>query len=113
VADPLKAMHEVQDERGHLYSTGADRVARPRGGGAVVEAGAGSTLPELPSEALAVSGFSRVQHLGFDDPKSVMESFAAWLDQHAKGRPVFVSETRASDATLFRFRPSLEGSILF
>jgi DNA polymerase III epsilon subunit-like protein len=48
-------------------------------------------------EALAVSGFSREQHLGFDDPKSVMESFAAWLDQHAKGRPVFVSDNVAFD----------------
>lgn len=27
-------------------------------------------------EALAVSGFSREQHLGFDDPKAVMEVFA-------------------------------------
>ena len=35
-------------------------------------------------EALAVSGFSREQHLGFDDPKTVMESFAACLEQHAK-----------------------------
>ena len=29
-------------------------------------------------EALAVSGFSREQHLTFDDPKMVMETFAAW-----------------------------------
>jgi len=28
-------------------------------------------------EALAISGFSREQHLGFDEPKTVMESFAA------------------------------------
>src|SRR5204863_9115704 len=43
-------------------------------------------------EALAVSGFSREEHLTFDDPKVVMEAFAAWLDQHSKGRPVFVSD---------------------
>src|SRR2546426_6493925 len=36
-------------------------------------------------EALAVSGFSREEHLTFDDPKTVMEAFAAWLDQHTKG----------------------------
>lgn len=48
-------------------------------------------------EALAVSGFSREQHLGFDDPKTVMESFAAWLEQHAKGRAVFVSDNVAFD----------------
>lgn len=49
------------------------------------------------SEALAVSGFSREQHLGFDDPRAAMESFASWLDQHAKGRPVFVSDNVAFD----------------
>jgi hypothetical protein len=46
-------------------------------------------------EALAISGFSREQHMGFDDPKTVMESFAVWLEQHAKGRPVFVSDNVA------------------
>lgn len=48
-------------------------------------------------EALAVSGFSREQHLQFDDPKTVMEAFAAWLEQHSKGRPVFVSDNVAFD----------------
>jgi hypothetical protein len=60
----------------------------------------GKTRPisdRFVSEALAVSGYSREQHLAFDDPKSVMESFAAWLDQHAKGRPVFVSDNVAFD----------------
>jgi len=49
------------------------------------------------SEALAVSGFTREQHLSFEDPKSVMEHFAAWLTQHTKGRPVFVSDNVAFD----------------
>jgi len=48
-------------------------------------------------EALAVSGFTREQHLGFDDPKAVMENFAAWLGQQSKGRPVFVSDNVAFD----------------
>jgi hypothetical protein len=48
-------------------------------------------------EALAVSGFSREQHLTFDDPKMVMETFAAWLEEHSKGRPVFVSDNVAFD----------------
>ncbi|MDB6110233.1 MAG: exonuclease [Pedosphaera sp.] len=48
-------------------------------------------------QALAVSGFSREQHMVFDDPKMVMESFAAWLDPHAKGRAVFVSDNVAFD----------------
>src|SRR5271170_5889952 len=48
-------------------------------------------------EALAISGFSREQHLGFDDPKTVMENFATWLEDNSKGRPVFVSDNVAYD----------------
>jgi len=53
----------------------------------------GQFLPE----ALAVSGFSREQHLTFDDPKTVMAAFAAWLERHSKGRPIFVSDNVAFD----------------
>jgi hypothetical protein len=55
-------------------------------------------------EAFAVSGFSREQHLTFHDPKAVMEAFAAWLDQHCKGRPVFVSDNVAFKAEPFPLR---------
>ena len=48
-------------------------------------------------EALAVSGFSREQHLTFEEPKLVMESFAAWLEKNTKDRPVFVSDNVAFD----------------
>lgn len=48
-------------------------------------------------EALAISGFSRDQHLAFDDPKRVMESFGSWLSEHTQGRPVFVSDNVAFD----------------
>jgi len=48
-------------------------------------------------EALTVSGFSREQHLAFDDPKTVMQNFADWLAANAKGRPVFVSDNVAFD----------------
>jgi DNA polymerase III epsilon subunit-like protein len=60
----------------------------------------GQTRPisdRFDPEALAISGFSREQHLGFDDPKSVMERFATWLEQHSNGRPVFVSDNVAFD----------------
>jgi hypothetical protein len=60
----------------------------------------GKTRPisdRFDPEALAVSGFSREQHLGFEEPKTVMESFAAWLTEHIKGRPVFVSDNPAYD----------------
>ena len=49
------------------------------------------------SEALAISGFTREQHLSFEDPQPMMEHFAAWLIQHSKGRPVFVSDNLAFD----------------
>jgi len=48
-------------------------------------------------EALAISGFTREQHLAFDDPKSVMENFAAWLERQTEGRPIFVSDNVAYD----------------
>ncbi len=60
----------------------------------------GETRPisaQFVPEALAVSGFSREQHLAFDEPKSVMSVFADWLDQNSKGRPVFVSDNLAFD----------------
>jgi len=48
-------------------------------------------------EALAISGFTREEHLAFDDPKGVMENFAAWLEQQTEGRPIFVSDNVAYD----------------
>src|SRR5438034_7098484 len=54
-------------------------------------------------EALAISGFSREQHLSFEDPKPVMENFAAWLEKHTKGRPVFVSDNVAFDWQFIKY----------
>jgi DNA polymerase III epsilon subunit-like protein len=48
-------------------------------------------------EALAISGFSREQHLTFDDPTPIMEKFETWLEEHSKGRPIFVSDNLAFD----------------
>lgn len=48
-------------------------------------------------EALAVGGFTREQTLGFEDPKAVMERFAAWLAA-IPGRPVLVSDNNGFDA---------------
>ena len=48
-------------------------------------------------EALAVSGFSREQHMAFDEPKAVMDNFARWLGEQTKGRPIFVSDNLAFD----------------
>ena len=48
-------------------------------------------------DALGVSGFTREQHLTFDELKTVMENFSAWLEEHSDGRPVFVSDNVAFD----------------
>lgn len=48
-------------------------------------------------DALAVSGYSREEHLGFDEPEAVMKEFSAWLEQHSKGRPIFVADNLAFD----------------
>jgi DNA polymerase III alpha subunit (gram-positive type) len=48
-------------------------------------------------EALAVSGFTREETLAFDDPKAVLEAFAAWLKDSDKGRPLFVSDNNGFD----------------
>ncbi len=48
-------------------------------------------------EALAISGFTREQHLAFDDPKEVMQRFDQWLAQFGKARPVFFSDNVAFD----------------
>ena len=48
-------------------------------------------------EALAVSGFSREETEGFDDPKQVMVQFAEWINQESKGRSIFVSDNNGFD----------------
>jgi 3' exoribonuclease, RNase T-like len=48
-------------------------------------------------EALGVSGFSRQQHLVFEEPKIVMEKFAEWLAKLSQGRPIFISDNPAFD----------------
>lgn len=49
------------------------------------------------ADALAVSGFTRAEHETFDDPKAVMERFAAWIQQVCNGRPRFVSDNNGYD----------------
>ena len=48
-------------------------------------------------EALAVSGFTREQTLAFPEPEGVMRQFAAWLQEHSKGRPLFISDNNGFD----------------
>lgn len=48
-------------------------------------------------EALAISGFSREQALGFDEPKTVMTAFADWLKSNCNGRMIFISDNNGFD----------------
>jgi len=48
-------------------------------------------------DALAVSGFTREETLGFDDPEIVMREFATWVETNSKGRPLFISDNNGFD----------------
>ena len=48
-------------------------------------------------EALQVSGFTREEAERFDQPAEVMSAFAAWLEQHVRDRPMFVSDNNGFD----------------
>lgn len=49
-------------------------------------------------EALAVSGFSRIQHEGFIDPNTEMANFTNWLKMSCgDARPIFISDNPAFD----------------
>ena len=60
----------------------------------------GKTRPvseEFVPEALAVSGFSREEHLTFDEPETVMLQFNDWIKDNSNGRAVFISDNLAFD----------------
>lgn len=48
-------------------------------------------------EALAVSGFSREDTLGFEEPTTVMQGFSDWIAANSKGRPFFISDNNGFD----------------
>ena len=48
-------------------------------------------------EALAISGFSREEHLKFDEPEKVMKEFVEWLKENSKGSPVGISDNNGYD----------------
>ena len=48
-------------------------------------------------EALAISGHSRAEQLGFEDPAAVMPRFAAWVAAHGGKRPIFISDNNGFD----------------
>ena len=48
-------------------------------------------------DALAISGFSREQHLKFANPQLVMSNFEDWIRKNSKGKPTFISDNLAYD----------------
>src|SRR5262249_7214020 len=48
-------------------------------------------------EALVVSGFTRKEVEGFDDPATVMEAFRVWLKANVSGQPMFISDNNGFD----------------
>jgi len=48
-------------------------------------------------EALKISGFSREEHLTFDDPSKVMMDFQEWIRSNSVGKPTFISDNLAYD----------------
>lgn len=54
-------------------------------------------------EALAVSGFSRAEHLTFDNPQEVMLRFEKWLEENSKGKPILISDNNGYDASWINY----------
>jgi len=48
-------------------------------------------------DALKISGFSREETQGFDDPREVMSRFERWLSDHVRDRPIFISDNNGFD----------------
>ena len=60
----------------------------------------GKTKPiskEWVVESLAISGFSRDEHEGFDEPEKVMIEFYKWIIENSKGKPIFISDNPGFD----------------
>lgn len=54
-------------------------------------------------EALAISGFSRKDHLTFDEPLKVMEEFDKWIKENSKGHPIFISDNPVYDWSFINY----------
>lgn len=54
-------------------------------------------------EALSISGFSREDHLTFDEPEKVMKNFADWIDENSKGHPIFIADNNGFDFAWINF----------
>ena len=50
-------------------------------------------------DALSISGFSREDHLTFDEPEKVMKEFADWLKSVSVDKPILVSDNNGYDSS--------------
>lgn len=48
-------------------------------------------------DALAISGFTREETEEFAEPGTVMTEFKQWLDQHTRGRAIFIADNNGFD----------------
>lgn len=53
--------------------------------------------PNYQPSALDVCGFTREETLQFEEPLLVMERFRDWIQEHSRGRPIFVSDNNGFD----------------
>ena len=54
-------------------------------------------------DALAISGFSREEHLTFDEPEKVMKEFAEWIKENSIGSPILISDNNGYDSSWVNF----------
>lgn len=53
---------------------------------------------EYDPESLSISGFSREEHLTFEDPAEVMKQFAEWINENTVNKPILISDNNGYDA---------------
>lgn len=54
-------------------------------------------------ESLAISGFTREEHLTFDDPKEVMQNFCDWIHENSVGQPILISDNLLFDGMFMSY----------
>lgn len=54
-------------------------------------------------ESLLISGFSRNEHLTFDEPEKVMKEFAEWIKETSVGKPIFMSDNNGYDFSFVNY----------
>jgi len=53
--------------------------------------------------ALDISGFSREEHLKFNDPSQTMTDLANWVKENSVGQPILISDNNGYDASWINY----------